>query len=76
MNITINKNTIPFDQQKPFITSGMRLGTPAMTTRGFKEEEMKWVAKMIYEALILKQNVKQEIINKLKAYPIYEEVEK
>ncbi|MDY0115338.1 MAG: serine hydroxymethyltransferase, partial [Acholeplasmatales bacterium] len=75
-NITINKNTIPFDQQKPFITSGMRLGTPAMTTRGFKEEEMKWVAKMIYEALILKQNVKQEIINKLKAYPIYEEVEK
>jgi glycine/serine hydroxymethyltransferase len=54
----------------------MRLGTPAMTTRGFKEEEMKWVAKMIYEALILKQNVKQEIINKLKAYPIYEEVEK
>lgn len=75
MNITINKNTIPFDTQKPFITSGMRLGTPAMTTRGFKEEEMKWVAKMINDVLINKKDIKQEVIEKLKNYPIYKEVE-
>ncbi len=75
MNITINKNTIPFDTQKPFITSGMRLGTPAMTSRGFKEEEMKWVAKMIYDVLVNKKDIKSEVIEKLRNYPIYKEVE-
>lgn len=80
VNITVNKNTIPFDKQKPAITSGIRLGTPAMTTRGFKDEEMKWVAKMIYTAIKHRDNsrklqqIKQEIIAYLKDYPIYKGV--
>ena len=49
--ITCNKNTIPFDQEKPFVTSGIRLGTAAMTTRGFKEAEFKQVADFIIRVL-------------------------
>ncbi|GAB3058180.1 serine hydroxymethyltransferase [Salinicoccus sesuvii] len=56
IGITCNKNTIPFDEESPFITSGIRLGTPAMTTRGFKEEEMQEVADLIVETL---SNVKE-----------------
>lgn len=51
INITCNKNSIPFDTNKPFITSGIRLGTPAMTTRGFKEAEFEKVALIIARAL-------------------------
>ncbi len=47
VNITVNKNAIPFDEEKPAYTSGIRVGTPAMTTRGFKEEEFKEVARII-----------------------------
>ena len=47
INITCNKNTIPFDQEKPFVTSGIRLGSAAMTTRGFQEEEFRQVARWI-----------------------------
>lgn len=47
VNITVNKNTVPFDTQSPFITSGIRIGTPAVTTRGFKEEDMYKVADII-----------------------------
>ena len=47
VNITVNKNAIPFDEEKPAYTSGIRVGTPAMTTRGFKEEEFKEVGKII-----------------------------
>ena len=50
-NITCNKNGIPFDTESPFITSGIRLGTPACTTRGFKEEEFKLVADLIYKVI-------------------------
>ena len=49
--ITCNKNAVPFDEQKPFITSGLRIGTPAVTTRGFKEEEMIKIAKLIGKVL-------------------------
>lgn len=51
VNITTNKNMIPFDQEKPFITSGIRLGTPALTTRGFVESDMEEIAEIIYQTL-------------------------
>lgn len=51
IGITCNKNTIPYDKQSPFVTSGIRLGTPAATTRGFKEEHMEKIAEIIYRAL-------------------------
>ena len=64
VNITCNKNTVPFDQEKPAYASGIRLGTPAVTTRGFKETEIKLVAKFIHEALLNYQDEKQ--LNKIK----------
>lgn len=64
VNITCNKNAIPHDTLKPTITSGIRLGTAAITTRGFKEEEMKLVAGWINEALRNKDN--QEVLNNIK----------
>jgi glycine hydroxymethyltransferase len=56
VNITCNKNTIPNDSEKPFITSGIRLGTPAITTRGFKEEDMKIIAACIFKTLSNPEN--------------------
>jgi glycine hydroxymethyltransferase len=50
--ITVNKNTVPFDSRSPFDPSGIRLGTPALTTRGMKEEEMKQVATWIDESIL------------------------
>lgn len=63
VGITTNKNAIPFDPEKPFITSGVRMGTPAVTTRGFKEEDMKEVASII--ALALKDPDNTESLKKL-----------
>jgi len=51
VGITVNKNAIPFDPEKPFITSGLRLGTPAVTTRGMGKDEMEEIADIIYRVL-------------------------
>ena len=63
VNITVNKNSIPFDEEKPAYTSGIRVGTPAMTTRGFKEEEFRKVAHWIAEIAGHKDddNIKDQI---------------
>lgn len=78
IGITCNKNTIPFDQEKPFVTSGIRLGTPAATTRGFDEEAFKEVGKIISLALKnpkdqTKLKEASERVSKLTSkYPLYE----
>ncbi|MER2261901.1 MAG: serine hydroxymethyltransferase [Psychrobacillus sp.] len=64
VGITANKNTIPFDTSSPFITSGVRVGTPAVTSRGFKEEEMKEIASII--AKLLKNHEDAEVIAEAK----------
>lgn len=75
VNITANKNAIPNDPQSPFITSGLRVGSPAVTTRGFGEEEMKIIAKWLYEIATnfdnSKDRIRSEVIALCKKYPIY-----
>jgi glycine hydroxymethyltransferase len=74
--ITVNKNSIPFDKASPFVTSGIRLGTPAMTTRGLKEPEMEQIAKWIGQILKapqdleLQKSIRQEVIALTKHYPV------
>ncbi|HDA6202433.1 TPA: serine hydroxymethyltransferase [Staphylococcus aureus] len=78
VGITCNKNTIPFDQEKPFVTSGIRLGTPAATTRGFDEKAFEEVAKII--SLALKNSKDEEKLQQAKErvakitaeYPLYQ----
>ena len=78
-NITINKNSIPNDPEKPFVTSGIRLGTPAITTRGFKEAECELLANMIADVLdnpqdaIVIAKVKQESLNLCAKFPVYKQ---
>ena len=75
--ITCNKNTIPADPQSPFITSGIRLGTPAITTRGMKEEEMGKIAQWIFQVLkspkdlALQKKIKGEVKKLAQEFPIY-----
>ena len=77
IHITVNKNTIPNDSEKPFITSGIRIGSPAMTTRGFNEEDFKLVGKIISKALknsndaSVLEKLSKEVLELTSKYPIY-----
>ena len=81
-NITCNKNGIPFDTESPMITSGIRLGTPACTTRGFESEEFKLIAELIFKVIKglsnnkednskIENEVKKEVIKLCSSFPIY-----
>lgn len=77
VHITVNKNTIPFDQNKPFIALGIRLGTPALTTRGMKQDEMRAIAKLIAEIVHnvdsedVQAKVKREVAELTEKFPMY-----
>ncbi|SFM69241.1 serine hydroxymethyltransferase [Thermodesulforhabdus norvegica] len=78
--ITVNKNSIPFDPQKPGVTSGIRIGTPAVTTRGMGPEEMKEVASLIDEALMFRNDevrivrIRQKVKELCEAFPLHKSV--
>lgn len=75
--ITVNKNTVPNEKRSPFVTSGIRLGTPALTTRGFREEQMLQVARWIHrvlrdgDSMDEKTKVKNEVLAMCQGFPIY-----
>ena len=77
VNITVNKNSVPNDPASPFVTSGIRIGTPAMTTRGFKEKEIiqvsNWISEIIndFNNLDLQNNIKEEVHNLTSDFPVY-----
>ncbi|QYO67939.1 serine hydroxymethyltransferase [Leptolyngbya sp. 7M] len=77
VHITVNKNTIPFDTQKPFVASGIRIGTPALTTRGMKEDEMKsignWIAEVIHspDSDEVKTRIRREVAQLTARFPMY-----
>ena len=74
-NITVNKNTVPNETRSPFVTSGIRVGTPAATTRGLKEPEMEkiagWIAKVLREGEAAVAAVRAEVEELMKGYPLY-----
>jgi glycine hydroxymethyltransferase len=76
-DITINKNMVPFDDKSPFVTSGMRVGTAAMTTRGLKESDMSQIVEMVDKALMNHDNetvlksIKTEVNEWVKQFPLY-----
>ncbi len=76
VNITVNKNTIPFEETSPFITSGIRIGTPSITSRGFKEEDARLVARLISKIIAEKENayeyVRAEVKKLCENHPLYE----
>ena len=77
VNITVNKNSVPNDPASPFITSGIRIGTPAVTTRGFKEEEIikisNWISSIIndFDNVELQNKIKKEVHNLTHEFPVY-----
>ena len=80
VGITVNKNTIPYDTQSPFVTSGIRLGTPALTTRGMGKNDMKEVGRLIKAVCAapsdaaVKEKVKQEVLALTSKFPLYPEL--
>jgi glycine hydroxymethyltransferase len=76
--ITVNKNMVPYDDQSPFITSGIRLGTPALTTRGMQEKEMELITGMIDEVLLniknesIQQKVRGRVADLCRLFPLYQ----
>jgi glycine hydroxymethyltransferase len=76
VHITVNKNAIPWDTQKPFVTSGIRVGTPAITSRGMKEEEARTIARLIAKVIAEKEQcfeeVKAEVAKLCTAFPLYQ----
>lgn len=73
INITCNKNTIPYDEESPMVTSGIRIGSPAMTTRGLKEEEFKKIGQIIVSALKKEkqlEELKKEVLEITKKFPL------
>ena len=76
-HMTINKNTIPNDPEKPMVTSGVRIGTPAMTTRGFKEEEARATANLVADVLdnprdeVNLNAVRAKVADLTKRFPVY-----
>lgn len=77
VHITVNKNAVPFDTQKPFVTSGIRIGTPAMTSRGMKEGEARIIARLIAEIIDKRESAFESVkagVEKLcKAFPLYDD---
>lgn len=75
VHITVNKNAVPFDVQKPFVTSGIRVGTPAMTSRGMKEAEAKEIARLISDVIERREGafeeVKKSVAKICRAFPLY-----
>jgi glycine hydroxymethyltransferase len=75
--ITANKNTVPNETRSPFVTSGIRLGTPALTTRGFKEPQMEIIAGWIFDTFqhikepTQLQNIREQVIGLAKQFPLY-----
>jgi glycine hydroxymethyltransferase len=78
--ITVNKNTVPNEKQSPFVTSGIRIGTPAITTRGMKEPEMKVIGSLINEVLThlddqtMSKKVREQVREVCKKFPLYEDI--
>jgi glycine hydroxymethyltransferase len=76
-NITVNKNAVPNDTQSPFVTSGIRLGTPAVTTRGFGNHEVEtltnWICDIVLDLGNINQinSIKDEVIKMCKSFPVY-----
>jgi glycine hydroxymethyltransferase len=75
VHITVNKNAIPNDPEKPFVTSGIRVGTPAVTSRGFKEEEMlkiaKWMKEVASDFENSKERISKEVMELCEKFPLY-----
>jgi glycine hydroxymethyltransferase len=79
-HITLNKNAVPFDDKSPFVTSGIRVGVPAITTRGMKEEDMEAIVEMIDQVLMhaddekVIESIRGKVTSTMKGFPLYPEL--